>query len=75
MNFKFGDEVTYTSHNKKEYGKVKSISDDAHVFVVYNCGGEWDHFEDYTAARTEIKDLTIGWPPEIVAEREPDVSL
>lgn len=60
-NFKPGDLVTYVSHNKIEHGRVKSLSDDKHVFVVYNCAGDWDHYEEYTAARTEVADLLDGW--------------
>jgi len=56
-----GDKVTYHSFSKKEKGIVKSISDEDHVFVVYHCDGEWDNYEDYTAARTYIGDLTRGW--------------
>lgn len=49
-----------TSH-KKEKGIVKSVSDDEHAFVVYNCGENWDDYENYTAARTKISDLEEGW--------------
>lgn len=61
MNFKVGQKVTYHSFDKHEKGIVKSLSDNEYVFVVYNCGGEWDNYKDYTAARTRIADLTIGW--------------
>lgn len=61
MNFKIGDKVTYNPGYKKENGIIKSISDDKHVFVVYNCGGDWNNYKNYTAARTRIEDLTIGW--------------
>jgi hypothetical protein len=44
-----------------EHGIVKSLSDDNHVFVVYHCAGMWDNYKDYTAAKTEIIDLVVGW--------------
>lgn len=56
-----GDKVTYRRSYKVEYGIVKSISDSSHVFVVYYCGGEWDHYMDYTGVRTPISDLVEGW--------------
>ena len=30
-------------------------------FVVFNCGGEWDHYQDYTGQCTEYSRLKIGW--------------
>jgi hypothetical protein len=59
--FNKGDKVTYVTPYKKERGIVKRVSDDKHTFVVYHCGGEWDKYDDYTAARTENKDLVKGW--------------
>ena len=59
--FEEGDKVTYISYNKKEHGIIKSIPDQEHAFVVYNCAGLWDKYKGYTAARTEIKDLVQGW--------------
>lgn len=56
-----GQKVTYVSIGRVEDGIVKSISDDNYVFVVYHCGGNWDRYFDYTAARTKIKDLRLGW--------------
>jgi hypothetical protein len=69
-----GDRVTYLSFGKVERGIIKSISDADHVFVVYNCGGNWDRYFDYTAARTEICDLVAGWaedaPQNVVEQNE-----
>lgn len=56
-----GDKVTYHSVGKTEKGIVKSISDENHVFVVYHCNNNWEDYENYTAARTCIEDLTKGW--------------
>jgi len=57
---KEGIKVTYL-RDRKEKGIIKSISDNKHVFVVYNCGGNWDDYKNYIAARTEISDLKLGW--------------
>jgi len=56
-----GQKVTYVTDYKKEKGIVKSICDDGFVFVVYNCGGNWGNYKDYTAAKTKISDLERGW--------------
>lgn len=59
--FKKGDKVTYKTPFKTERGIVKSLSSEGFVFVVYNCAEEWSDYENYTAARTAIKDLYPGW--------------
>ena len=68
---KIGDKVCYQPEHYKEEGKyengmVKSIPDDTidSLFVVYNCGGDWRNFKDYTAAKTNLRDLQIGWKHE-----------
>ena len=61
LMFKIGDKVTYIKSHKKERGIVKSISDNKHVFVVYHCGDDWKYYKNYTAARTRISDLVLGW--------------
>ena len=43
-----------------ENGIVKRLSENG-AFVVYNCNGEWDRLEDYTAANTNARDLRPGW--------------
>lgn len=63
---KEGDKVYYQpEHYKKdgrfENGMVKRIGNATSVFVVYNCGGEWSNFKDYTAASTNVSDLYLGW--------------
>lgn len=65
---KIGDKVCYQPEHYKEddrfeNGMVKEIPDftnDA-IRVVYNCGGDWDNFKNYTSALTDIRDLTLGW--------------
>lgn len=61
MKFNIGDKVTYITPYKQEKGIVKSISDENHTFVVYKCGEDWGNYNDYTAARTNNKDLKRGW--------------
>ena len=57
-----GKKVHYkVSHGPIENGVIKSLSDANHVFVVYNCGGNWMKYHNYTAARTHISDLKLGW--------------
>lgn len=41
-----------------EHGRIKSWND-KWVFVVYHCEDEWDAFQQYVAAATAYKDLTI----------------
>lgn len=56
-----GTKVTYKTPYKEEKGIVKSRCNSAYVFVVYNCAGDWDNYEDYTAAKTRVEDLVEGW--------------
>lgn len=49
-----GKWVNYTP--KKEFGRIKSWNDSG-IFVVYNAGGDWVNFKDYTAAHTRPEDL------------------
>lgn len=56
-----GKKVTYITPFKRENGIIKSISDQDHVFVVYNCGNDWTNYKDYTGSRTRTRDLVFGW--------------
>ena len=65
---KVGEEVHYQPEHYKaddrfENGIVKSIPEHTNesVFVVYNCGGKWHKYMNYTAALTNKRDLNIGW--------------
>jgi hypothetical protein len=67
-DLKPGDKVHYQPDHYKgagrfENGIVKMVSTlhDNSVFVVYNCGGDWDNYTDYTSALTSISDLKKGW--------------
>lgn len=60
-NITVGLAVHYAPENRqKENGIVKSVTDHG-VFVVYNCGGDWQNYEDYTGANTNPRDLVRGW--------------
>ena len=61
-----GDKVTYIPFEEcdrslYEHGIVKAPSVDNYLFVVFNCGGNWDEYSNYTAQRTCIDDLREGW--------------
>lgn len=63
---KIGDRVHYipfegVDSSKIENGIIKSILDTEYCFVVYNCGGEWKNYMNYTAARTKTSQLRKGW--------------
>lgn len=63
---KEGDSVHYRpfqgcDDSLVQNGVVKSVQDDQHAFVVYNCAGEWHRYRDYTAARTNAGQLSKGW--------------
>lgn len=57
--YKKGDKVLY---NNKEKGIVRHTQTErGDVFVVFNCGEDWDNFENYTASNTPTGLLTKGW--------------
>ena len=48
--------------SKWEKGIVKAYGPEASkYFVVYNCGGDWDNYKNFTAALTSVSDLRLGW--------------
>lgn len=50
--------------DKWENGIIKVIDTDRQkesVWVVYNCCGEWDRYQEYTGALTNLRDLKLGW--------------
>jgi hypothetical protein len=60
-----GDTVTYTPFNgadksKEQQGIVKTI-DERGIFVVFNCGGNWEHYQDYTAQKCNRSQLRLNW--------------
>lgn len=63
QQFEVGNKVHRTppyAKWKAENGIVKSVTEHG-VFVVYNCGGEWSNYQNYTAALTDKKELFHGW--------------
>lgn len=60
-----GDRVHYIGHLGAipENGMVKEIPDHTRtsIRVVYNCGGEWGRFKEFTSAMTPIDTLYDGW--------------
>jgi hypothetical protein len=61
-----GDKVTYIGNPRQglQHGMVyKAIPDSNMVSVVFNCGGNWEHFENYTAVRCKASELEKGWAP------------
>jgi len=60
-----GDKVTYvTPFFVREKGILKSIVNHEYCFVVYNCDGDWENYENYTGACTRVGDLVEGWSDE-----------
>jgi hypothetical protein len=62
--FKIGDHVRFIkkSDGKSVNGRVKAVHNiQKYVYVVFNCGGNWDHFMSYTSELTNIDDLELGW--------------
>lgn len=66
MELEPGTKVHYDNgFGEPTNGIVKSKSMDSNfVFVVYHCGGDWENYENYTAASTRIENLKIGWITE-----------
>ena len=63
-DFKVGEKVHYKPNfGSPENGIVKSKHSYAKhfVFVVYSCGGDWENYQNYTAACTSTADLRKGW--------------
>jgi len=61
--WQIGQKVTYNpGYKKPEKGIIKKIdwSNNA-AWVVYNCAGNWNKYFDYTGAKTEFKNMSIGW--------------
>lgn len=64
--YSVGDKVHYLPDHysliQAENGIVKEVrpGDDG-CFVVYNCNHEWHRYYDYTAAKTNYRDLKPGW--------------
>lgn len=67
MSKHIGKKVHYTdSQGNKINGKIKArhTTKRSVFFVVYDCGGNWEHFMNYQGVYTKAKDLTLGWKEE-----------
>lgn len=65
-DLRVGDKVHYVpSHLSDEHfenGIVKELGYvNGHVRVVYNCGGDWDNYQNYNSSLTRVDDLREGW--------------
>ncbi len=66
-NLHIGQKVHYQPEHygetRWENGIIKEIRQDTldSVWVVYNCGGEWRNYKDYTSAKTNLRDLRLDW--------------
>lgn len=65
---KIGEKVYYQPKHYKvddkfENGIVKEIPEHTttSIRVVYNCGGDWKNYKNYTSALTSVDDLYYGW--------------
>jgi hypothetical protein len=59
-----GLKVTYIPfEGKKEYGIIKTIPNNnlTHIFVVFNCNGNWDNYQNYTGQLTPVQKLVLNW--------------
>ena len=67
LGCKVGDKVHYIPFEgcdpkQFENGIVKSVNlNPSHAFVVYNCGGDWENYMNYSAASTNLNNLKPGW--------------
>jgi len=65
-----GDKVhyqpAYYENEKWENGIIKEIRKHVvdSVWVVYNCASNWSQYMDYTSAKTNLRDLKLGWKGE-----------
>ena len=64
-----GDKVHYQPTHYEgdwENGIVKEIREGKTdgVWVVYNCGRNWDKYANYTGALTNLRNLKSGWKGE-----------
>lgn len=64
-----GDKVTYTSEYGSKYiGIVKSDTSpmDDFISVVFNCGNDWDNYDECNGVLVETKSIHPGWDADAV---------
>lgn len=60
-DMKKGDKVTYIPTG--EWGIIKDFTagPGMGLYVVFNCGEDWENYKDYTAALCQEKHIKLGW--------------
>jgi len=61
-----GDKIHYVAPHEgavPQNGMFKSLNefDKTHIFVVFNCGEDWERYKDYTGQNTPISRVFPGW--------------
>lgn len=58
-----GYRVAYENGTKTpEPGIIKSVNSSTNTaHVVYNCGGDWEKFDNYTGVQTPLNKLKFSW--------------
>lgn len=51
-----GSWAVYHSYGKPEIGRISSIGE-KHIYIVFNCGGNWGVFQNYTGQATKPEDI------------------
>jgi hypothetical protein len=77
MKINKGDKVTYTSeHGTKSIGVVKSDVSPMEEFipVVFNCGNDWDNYDDCSPVLVETRRIHPEWDADAVLKHY-DVKL
>lgn len=66
QSFSKGQKVTYVAPGvKKQKGIIKELLPGQPIaWVVYNCGGDWGNYQNFTGSLTSLKNLEAGWPLE-----------
>lgn len=67
QTFKPGEKVHFCRKQDSTFfqnGIVKVVrmtEKDTRYFVVFNCGGDWENYADYTGCLTAVNDMKRGW--------------
>lgn len=60
LEFIPGERVTFHNDVQEDRGIVKSTGH-GYVYVVFKCDGDWDNYQNYTAAAVLPNQLVKGW--------------
>ena len=68
LQCKVGEKVHYKPEHYKEdefeNGIIKEVRPtvpNIGIWVVYKCAGNWKDYQDYSAGKTNLRDLHLGW--------------